>query len=204
MNDSEKLKIMLKDLIQCFEGPWFVGDGALLGLIRKGDLLDFDDDLDIFILPETKINWNKLPNKYNYNKDYVCTKVYDRLSREPATLSPWLRYIQYMRICPENKGFNRAELLQVGSSTYREESIQMNYKAPWIDIFILEKDIDTDNYVVPYYFNKDKIFHYTPENLKLDINYDLGYPINIPHKAEEVLERQYGEDWMIEDRNFLY
>ena len=204
MNDSEKLKIMLKDLIQCFEGPWFVGDGALLGLIRKGDLLDFDDDLDIFILPETKINWNKLPNKYNYNKDYVCTKVYDRLSREPATLSPWLRYIQYMRICPENKGFNRAELLQVGSSSYREESIERKYKAPWIDIFILEKDIDTDNYVVPYYFNKDKIFHYTPENLKLDINYDLGYPINIPHKAEEVLERQYGEDWMIEDRNFLY
>lgn len=204
MNDSEKLKIMLKDLIQCFEGPWFLGDGGLLGLIRKGDLLDFDDDLDIFILPETKINWNKLPNKYNYNKDYVCTKVYDRLSREPATLSPWLRYIQYMRICPENKGFNRAELLQVGSSSYREESIERKYKAPWIDIFILEKDIDTDNYVVPYYFNKDKIFHYTPENLKLDINYDLGYPINIPHKAEEVLERQYGEDWMIEDRNFLY
>ena len=204
MNDSEKLKIMLKDLIQCFEGPWFVGDGALLGLIRKGDLLDFDDDLDIFILPETKINWNKLPNKYGYNKDYVCYKVYDKLGREPATVSPWLRYIQYMRICPENKGSNRAELLQVGSSTYSQERIEMKYKSPWIDIFILEKDIDTDNYVVPYYFNKDKIFHYTPENLKLDINYDLGYPINIPHKAEEVLERQYGEDWMIEDRNFLY
>ena len=55
MNDSEKLKIMLKDLIPCIEGKWFVGDGALLGLIRKGDLLEFDDDIDIFITPETKI-----------------------------------------------------------------------------------------------------------------------------------------------------
>ncbi len=63
---------------------------------------------------------------------------------------------------------------------------------------------DSNNYIIPYYFNKDKLFYYTKENLKLDINYDLGYPINIPNKAEEVLERQYGKDWMIENKNFSY
>jgi len=204
MNDSEKLKIMLKDLIPCIEGKWFVGDGALLGLIRKGDLLEFDDDIDIFITPETKINWDKLPDKYNYYKDYICYKIYNGLGREPHKISPWIRYLQYMRLLPENRGCNRAELFKLASKTYREEMIQMNYKAPWLDIFVLEKDKDSDNYIVPYYFNKDKLFYYTPENLELNINYDLGYKIFIPNKAEEVLERQYGKDYMIEKRNFLY
>ncbi len=204
MNDSEKLKIMLKDLIPCIEGKWFVGDGALLGLIRKGDLLEFDDDIDIFITPETKINWDKLADKYGYYKDYICYKIYNGLGREPHKISPWIRYLQYMRLLPENRGCNRAELFKLASKTYREEMIQMNYKAPWLDIFVLEKDKDSDNYIVPYYFNKDKLFYYTPENLELNINYDLGYKIFIPNKAEEVLERQYGKDYMIEKRNFLY
>ena len=204
MNDSEKLKIMLKDLIPCIEGKWFVSDGALLGLIRKGELLEFDDDIDIYILPETKIHWDKLPDKYKYYKDYICYKIYNGLGRQPHKISPWIRYNQYMRLLPKNRGLNRANLLKLASKTYREEVIEMNYKAPWIDIFVLEKDVDSDNYIIPYYFNKDKLFYYTKENLKLDINYDLGYPINIPHKANEVLERQYGKDYMIENRNFLY
>ena len=80
----------------------------------------------------------------------------------------------------------------------------MNYKAPWIDIFVLEKDVKNEGqYNLLYIWNKTE-FYFTKENLKLDINYDLGYPINIPHKAKEVLERQYGKDYMIENRNFLY
>ena len=203
MNDSEKLKIMLKDLIPCIEGKWFLSDGALLGLIRKGDLLEFDDDIDIYILPETKIHWDKLADKYGYYKDYICYKVYNGLGRQPHKISPWIRYNQYMRLLPENRGLNRANLLKLASKTYREEKIDMNYKAPWVDIFVLEKDKDSDNYIIPYIWNKTE-FYYTKENLELDINYDLGYPINIPHKANEVLERQYGEDWMIENKNFSY
>ena len=34
---------MLKDIISCIEGPYIVADGALLGLMREGDLLEFDD-----------------------------------------------------------------------------------------------------------------------------------------------------------------
>lgn len=204
MSDREKLKIMLRDLIPCIEGKWFVADGALLGLIRQGDLLEFDDDIDIFILPETKIHWDKLPDKYNYYKDYMCYKIYDRLGREPHKISPWLRYNQYIRLLPEHRGFNRAKLLKLASATYREEAIEMKYKKPWLDIFVLEKDKGSDNYIIPYYFTKDKLFYYTKENLKLNINYDLGFEINIPNKAEEVLERQYGGEYLIEKRDFLY
>ncbi len=204
MNDSEKLKIILKDLIPCIEGKWFLSDGGLLGLIREGDLLEFDDDLDIFILPETKIHWDKLPDKYNYYKDYICYKIYNGLGREPAKIPNWLRYLQYMRLLPKNLGLNRANLLKLASKTYREEVIEMKYKAPWIDIFVLEKDVENEGqYNLPYIWNKTE-FYYTKENLELDINYDLGYPINIPHKANEVLERIYGNDYMIENRNFLF
>ena len=204
MSDSEKLKIMLKDLIPCIEGKWFVSDGALLGLIRKGELLEFDDDIDIYILPETKIHWDKLPDKYKYYKDYICFKIYNGLGRQPHKISPWIRYNQYMRLLPKNRGLNRANLLKLASKTYREEKIDMNYKAPWIDIILLEKDVENEGqYNLPYIWNKTE-FYYTKENLKLDINYDLGYPINIPHKANEVLERIYGKDYMIEDRNHSY
>ena len=201
---KEILKEMLKNLIPCIEGKWFVGDGALLGLIREGDLLDFDDDIDIFILPETKINWDKLPDNLKYYKDYICIKLYDR-NRQCAPLSDWLRYNQYIRLLPENRGLNRSQLLQVAATTYREEKIEMKYTKPWIDIFILEKDIEYDGqYNVPYYFSKDRHDLYTKENLELNENYDLGFKIYIPNKAEEVLERQYGVDWMIENKDFKY
>jgi len=202
---KEILKEMLKNLIPCIEGKWFVGDGALLGLIRQKDLLDFDDDVDIFILPETKINWNKLPNNLKYYKDYVCYKVYDDRNGKSPQISDWLYFNQYIRLLPQYRGFNRAELLQVESKTYKEERIERKYTKPWIDIFILEKDVENDGqYNVPYYFSKDRHDLYTKENLDLKENYDLGFKINIPNKAEEVLERQYGVDWMIENKDFKY
>ena len=202
---KEILKEMLKNLIPCIEGKWFVGDGALLGLIRNGDLLDFDDDVDIFILPETKINWNKLPNNLKYYKDYVCYKVYDNRNGRTPQISDWLYFNQYIRLLPEYRGLNRSQLLQVASKTYKEEKIERKYTMPWIDIFILEKDVENDGqYNVPYYFSKDRHDLYTKENLDLKENYDLGFKINIPNKAEEVLERQYGVDWMIENKEFKY
>ena len=75
---KNKLKLMLKDILNIFDGCYFVADGALLGIIREGDLLEFDDDIDIYVLPSTKINWDKLPKKYNYYKDYSCYKIYDQ------------------------------------------------------------------------------------------------------------------------------
>ena len=202
---KEKLKQMLKDIIPCIDGKWFIGDGALLGLIRNGDLLDFDDDVDIFILPETKINWDKLPDNLKYYKDYICYKIYDDRNGKPPQISDWIRYNQYIRLLPENRGLNRSQLLQVASTTYRSERIERKYTMPWIDIFVLEKDVENDGqYNVPYYFSKDRHDYYTKENLELKDNYDLGFPIFIPNKADEVLMRQYGVDWIIENKHFKY
>ena len=202
---KEKLKVMLKDLIKCIDGPWFVGDGALLGLVREGDLLEHDDDIDIFILPETKIDWTKLNPKLKHYEDYVCHKVYDPTNNvnEPSS-NEWLRYIQYNRIRPIYHGFNRAELTKAIAPTYRSEIIYNKCNVCWIDIFLLENDELTNNMIVPYYFNKKKIFYYTASDLELVQNEQLGFTINVPNNAEEVLERQYGTTWKIEDRKFRY
>ncbi len=46
--------------------------------------------------------------------------------------------------------------------------------------------------------------YFTKEDLDLKINNDLGFPVNIPNNAEEVLERQYGYDWRIPNKKFKY
>tara|TARA_R110000796_G_scaffold103401_1_gene212707 strand:- start:4 stop:615 length:612 start_codon:yes stop_codon:yes gene_type:complete len=202
---KEKLKLMLKDLIECIDGPWFVGDGALLGIVREGDLLDFDDDIDIFILPETKIDWTKLNPQLNHYKDYVCHKVYDASNNvNESSTNEWLRYIQYNRIRPQYRGYNRAQLTKAIAPTYRSEIIYNKCNFCWIDIFMLEHDELTNNMIVPYYFNKNKLFYYTKKELELKQNDTLGFTINIPNNTEEILQRQYGSNFMIEDQSFRY
>tara|TARA_R110001606_G_scaffold353181_1_gene503670 strand:+ start:589 stop:1200 length:612 start_codon:yes stop_codon:yes gene_type:complete len=202
---KEKLKLMLKDLIECIDGPWFVGDGALLGIVREGDLLDFDDDIDIFILPETKIDWTKLNPQLNHYKDYVCHKVYDPANNvNESSTNEWLRYIQYNRIRPQYRGFNRAQLCKAIAPTYRDEIIYNKCNFCWIDIFTLEHDELTNNMIVPYYFNKNKLFYYTKKELQLKQNDTLGFTINIPNNTEEILQRQYGETWKTENKKFKY
>ena len=77
---DNKLKNMLKDLISCIEGDYIVADGALLGITREGGLLKDDDDIDLYILPNTKINWDKLPININIIKIiYVIKYTMDKI-----------------------------------------------------------------------------------------------------------------------------
>ena len=45
------LKQMLKELIPHIVGDWFIGKGALLGIVRDGDLILEDHDIDLYLLP---------------------------------------------------------------------------------------------------------------------------------------------------------
>ena len=61
------LKQILKELIPYIKGDWFVGDGALLGLIREKGLIEYDNDIDIYLLPDSSINLeNSLLKKQKY------------------------------------------------------------------------------------------------------------------------------------------
>ena len=196
---KEKLKIMLKDIIPIFDGIWFVSCGGLLGIVREGDLLEWDDDIDIYILPDTKINWDKLPKKLNYYKDYICYKIYDR--DEPKTKMPnnWLRYLSYKRSCYEYFGFNRAQLTKSVAPFYQYESKADICRSHWIDIFTLVYDPLNDRWKIPYLWGK-KEFYFTKRECETEIDTTLGFPINIPQNCLDVLQRTYGDGFMIEDR----
>tara|TARA_R110002012_G_scaffold64557_3_gene169695 strand:+ start:789 stop:1397 length:609 start_codon:yes stop_codon:yes gene_type:complete len=201
---KNKLKIMLKDLIESniFEGKWFVADGALLGIKREEDLLEFDDDIDIYVLPNTKINWDKLNKKFNYYKDYSCYKIYDKQDKIISE-NEWLRYIAYKRTMPKYYRYNRAELTTAICDDYKTEKIIRNYPDSWIDIFVLEYDNHNNLYRIPQHWNGTE-FYFTP--LECEGTYDntLGFNIKIPKNAEKVLERIYGSNWIVEDRDHQY
>mgnify|MGYP003666592067 FL=1 len=201
---KNKLKIMLNDLINnnIFDGTWFVADGALLGITREGGLLNHDDDIDIYVLPNTKINWDKLSNKYKYYKDYTCYKIYDR-NDERVSSNEWLRYIAFKRTMPQYYRYNRAQLCRAISGEYEKEKIVRQYPSAWIDIFVLEYDKDHDLYRIPQHWNGTE-FYFTPKEVEGQIDNTLGYEIRIPKNHKQVLERIYGSNWIVEDRDHQY
>tara|TARA_R110000823_G_scaffold169539_1_gene301819 strand:- start:9 stop:617 length:609 start_codon:yes stop_codon:yes gene_type:complete len=202
MENKNKLKIMLKDIIKIIEGPWFVADGALLGLMREGDLLEFDSDIDIYILPETKINWDKLDNKYNFHKDYMCYKIYNGEDKIP-TENEWIRFIAFKRTLPEFYGYSRAELTEAVATDYKSEKIIRQYPNLWVDIISLVYDNKHDLYRLPYHWNGQE-FYFTPDECKGMYDNRLGFDIKIPKNPKQVLERIYGTNWLIEQRDHVY
>ena len=62
------LKEMLKEIIPFIDGEWFLSDGGLLGIIRNKDLLDHDDDLDLYLMPNASINIPEDHPKYGIQK----------------------------------------------------------------------------------------------------------------------------------------
>ena len=199
---DNKLKNMLKDLIPCIEGQYIVADGALLGITREGGLLKHDDDIDLYILPNTKINWDKLPNKYKHYKDYMCYKIYDGQDKIPSS-NEWLRFIAFKRTMPEYYGYNRAELTRAIANDYKREKINRQYPSAWIDIFELVYDKTHKLYRIPAHWNGTE-FYFTPFECEGAYDNTLGFDIKIPKNHIQVLERIYGSNWIVEDRVHQY
>jgi hypothetical protein len=195
--NKNKLKKTLKDLIPHIKGKWFLADGGLLGLERSKDLLDHDNDLDIYLLPDTKIE--NLPEHLKLQEYYMESKVYD-INNPIYKPNLWLEYVSFGRMKPINKGKNRGEILKNCSTTYKEERIIPKFTLPYIDVFHLIKNND-ETYGIKFW---PEIKYYKDEIEELDINNDLGFDIPVPKHRPRILERQYGKDWFIEDKNFMY
>ena len=198
-----KLTKYLQMIIPHIEGKWFISDGALLGIKRQGKLLEFDNDIDLFIFPDTKIHYDKIDLKFK--QDYMCNKLYnesDTLSLV-GKVSDWRRFISYKTSSPELQGFNRADIMAIASVDYRDEIITDINCSCWLDVFLLEDDRDNERWVVPWYFGS-QLQYYTDDDLKLVKNSTLGFDIWIPNNHEAILERMYGPDWLIENRNFRW
>ena len=192
---------VLKELIPCIKGKWFVADGALLGLVREGKLIDYDNDIDLYILEDTIIDLNDSIN-LKLQKYYLCDKVYN-INYEKDKKNTWLEYCSITKL--RNQHFNRSQVLIEAKKDYKEKKIIPEFTINHIDIFIIKKKDKEDN---NYYLDDDAIKigcpYITEEDLQVLENYDLGFKVYIPNNAEAILKRQYGESWKIPNPNFKY
>ena len=184
---------ILKDLIKCIEGDWFVGDGALLGIIRQRSLLEYDNDIDIYLLPGSTINKSKLKEfNLEYQKYYMDSKVYSLLNPLNKK-NKWFEYCSYIKT--KNRKLNRAQVLSLAKETYIDDVIEPKFTLPYIDIYYLNDDLTLNNWPQIYFYENEIV---TKEY------YCFGFPVNIPVGYNNILNRQYGFEWKIPNKNFQY
>ena len=189
-----KLIEVLQELIPRINGSYWLGDGAFLGLVREGKLIDYDNDIDLYILQDTTIDLSDSP--LCSQQYYLCNKIYNP-NNDKLKLNTWLEYCSLIKM--NNTKLNRSQVFQLAKETYNEKKIINKFTKDHIDIFTLKKADDNK-----YYTNWKKNYYYNEEDLKPVVNTDLGFPVNIFNNAEEVLERQYGDTWRIPNANFKY
>ena len=202
INDQKQLLSVLHRLIQCINGPWFIGDGALLGLIREGGLLPHDHDIDIYLLPESTISRNALKTKgLDIEHYYLNAKIYDK-DYFYKKLNPWTEFLSTKKLMyPE---LNRAQLTANFSQEYKTKKIQNIHTQNHIDVFYLtvKDDYYRSIYRVPYWGH---LLFFLPEEVENLQPAELhGLPVFIPNNAKEILRRQYGSDWRVPKPEWKY
>lgn len=199
-SDALILTEMLKELIPFIKGDYFLSDGGLLGLTRDRKLISYDNDLDLYLMPETTI---EIPNSSNLQlSQYYLDKKVSRKNVNYTKKNKWLEFCSYLRTLPENIGLNRSKIFSLAKDKYPKEAIEAKFSIPYIDIFQLEKV--GDDYNIPFWTDYNGFNYKSEEVNKLVFNTDLGFPVLIPYYAENILERQYGKDWKIENPNWKY
>ena len=194
METRDKLKINLKRLIPAIRGDWFLSDGGLLGIERQGDLLEWDNDLDIYLLPGSYIDTDILREQGLELQDYYMdTKIYDPLL-DKNKLNIWKEYQGYIRVLNKEKKLNRCELMSIASKDYKEKKIIPKFTIPYIDVYYLRDDLSIDYWDIKY----------DEEDMDLEENFDLGYKIYIPNNRNKILTKLYGDSWRTPNPNFQH
>lgn len=194
MNIRDILKINLKRLIPAIRGDWFLSDGGLLGIERQGNLLEWDNDLDIYLLPGSWIDINVLRKQGLDLQDYYMdTKIYDPLL-ENNNLNTWSEYMGYIRVLNKEKKLNRCEIMSIASEDYKEQKINPNFTIPYIDVYYLRDDLSISCWDIKY----------DEEDMELEENFDLGFKIYIPNNRNKILTKLYGDSWRTPNPNFQH
>tara|TARA_R110002072_G_scaffold280558_3_gene442970 strand:- start:2725 stop:3330 length:606 start_codon:yes stop_codon:yes gene_type:complete len=201
MSKNQILTEMLQELIPFIQGDYFLSDGGLLGLTRNSKLIPWDEDLDLYLLPGSKIVIPK-NSTLQLSKYYMDMKV-SRKEKKKANYNKWFEFLAYLRTAlPQTIGMNRAKLFSFAKDKYKKESIEATFSLPYIDIFQLE---EVDGYFhIPFWTDYNGLKFTKDEATTLEFNVDLGFPVAVPVNAKEILRRQYGNDWETPNQNFRY
>ena len=202
MNIQDELKSMLKELIPCINGKWFLSDGGLLGIIRDGDLIEWDTDLDIYIADDAEIDLEKLKStSLNYTDYYNCGKIYRRTNKK-FKANTFCEYINYLRMTSlKGLSIGRDKIFSIASKTYQEKKIPIKFTFPFIDIFKLRKSNDESKYYVDDW---DSLFYTKFDLHTLIKDNTLGFPIYIPQNNKRVLKMLYGDNYLVPNKDFQH
>ena len=175
---------VLKELTNHIKGLWIVSDGALLGIIREGGLLSYDDDIDLIVDEDCEIDLKDSPLKIQ--EYYICYKIYHP-DNEIVKKNKWTEYCGYIKM--NNMKLGRKDILSLASKTYKEEGKDIKFTKNHIDIFRVKKDPITGKYLFKGAWSKFQAHqYYTEDEMKGCEDHTLGFPVRIPCNAEEVLE----------------
>lgn len=178
------------------EIPFWMYGGALLGYVRDGKLIPWDNDIDLFVW---KRDYHKILELKKEFKDagYVCsirdgcimlkwndmniTIVHYTLDGEKA----WLE-----KLCTRNKFGN---IIYYGLLCKTLEH-KMKLSTKFLKWFLLKSNgaYKTRQEVPSHFYQKLKTI-----NL-------LGVDLNVPEETEDYLEYTFGSDWRTPIKNFKY
>lgn len=162
---------------------YWIDYGTLLGVIRDGDVLPWDSDVDVTVPIEALDDAyhqleQRLPARYSVVRCAVgrpCHTIHE------AIWSPWWRFHQltglYRLLVTDSQSGLNCDVMRTVSpdpSTIHQNRSLPSYKVERADIFPLQ--------------------HWTL----------AGQHVNVPHRPETLLERIYGEDWRTPTPPFWY
>ena len=180
-----RLKSMLISTTEILEqagARYWIDDGTLLGIVRYGDIIPWDDDVDLGIAGESAVP-AILENRHRFSFKTLVSAKYDNnpwipgVVREIKIENPWRKVDKYI-----NKFIRSVEIL----TPWGRVDLICKYKVgdfyQWIDCNALKK--------IPAYFY---------DNLSA-VEWK-GRILKTPGNPDKYLEIRYG-DWRVPDRSF--